>query len=153
VGACNPTPFPTHLENPMEFRQTGVALPQYATIGSAAFDIVTLDKARLRTGQRKKLRTGLYLDPSKSGPDECLLILSRSGLADKEGLIVLNAPGLVDKDFAGEICVLVINLGHNGLNIEPGMKIAQGLVVNYQEMAGIARANTVRAGGFGSTGK
>jgi dUTP pyrophosphatase len=52
-------------------------------------------------------------------------IRPRSGLALTKGLTVLNTPGTIDSGYQGEIKVILINLGHNEITIEPGMRIAQ----------------------------
>lgn len=136
----------------MKLLDTCVGTAIYATTGSAAFDICSLDKARLRPGQRKLLRTGLYLDTPFSRTGEALLILTRSGRCNKEGLIVLNAPGLVDGDYKQEIGIILANFGHFGINIEPGEKIAQGMVIQFAHMLGATITDVQRTGGFGSTG-
>jgi dUTP pyrophosphatase len=139
----------------------------YATQGSAAFDIVvpeytqvdingemffpSIDNVRLLPNDRALVKTGLSL--SESSPDECLLILSRSGLTLKHGVVVLNAPGLVDSDYADEIGVILMNLSNEPFAISPGLRIAQGLVIKREVMLGVPTKEEVRQGGFGSTGK
>ncbi len=40
----------------------------------------------------------------------------RSGLAAKYGITVLNSPGTIDADYRGEINVLLINHGQDGVS-------------------------------------
>jgi len=70
---------------------------------------------------------------------------------------VLNAPGTIDADYRGEVKVLLINLGLEPLDIEPGDRIAQ-LVVAPVSRLRLVEVDTLPAtdrgaGGFGSTGR
>lgn len=81
---------------------------------------------------------------------------SRSGLSYKNGVVVANAPGTIDSGYRGEVCVILQNLGDKPFPIEPGDRIAQGV------LAPVVRAEFVEAdslddsqrgeGGFGSSG-
>jgi dUTP pyrophosphatase len=70
---------------------------------------------------------------------------------------VLNSPGTIDTDYRGEICVILVNHGKDGVQISRGMRIAQLVLAPYQRVSwqegDVAEAGTARgAGGFGSTG-
>jgi dUTP pyrophosphatase len=69
---------------------------------------------------------------------------------------VLNAPGTVDSDYRGEICVPLINLGQEPVEITRGMRIAQMVIAPVEQArwhVTEALDDTQRgAGGFGSTG-
>ena len=81
----------------------------------------------------------------------------RSGLASRHGVTVICAPGTVDADYRGEVCVPLVNHGHEAFTIEPGMRIAQMVItalpaVRLVEVADLDQ--TPRGiGGFGHTGR
>ncbi len=83
-------------------------------------------------------------------------VRARSGLAVRHGIIIPNAPGTIDSDFRGEVCVPLMNLGHEPFTITRGMRIAQLLITPViqavlQEVD--ALDETMRGyAGFGSTG-
>jgi dUTP pyrophosphatase len=84
-------------------------------------------------------------------------IRPRSGWALKDGITVLNSPGTIDSDYVGEIKVLLINLGHESVEIKRGDRIAQLVIapVVKVELVLVDKLETSArgAGGFGSTGK
>ena len=87
-----------------------------------------------------------------------LQIRPRSGVAFKNGVTVLNSPGTIDQDYKGEIKVIMINLTREEFKIEPGDRIAQGVLAPVVQAAFVEVTmdqleQTERgAGGFGSTG-
>lgn len=139
------------------FRRTGdhdLPLPDYATDGAAGLDLRAASSHRLSPGQRALVGTGfsIALPPGCEGQ-----IRPRSGLASKRGVTVLNAPGTVDADYRGEVKVLLVNLGDETVEIEPGDRIAQLVVapvirLSRLEVEGLPET-TRGAGGFGSTGR
>ena len=63
-------------------------------------------------------------------------MLPRSGLARDHGVTVLNSPGLVDSGYRGEIRVTLLNADRDEpFRIEPGMRIAQLVVVALPDVA------------------
>jgi dUTP pyrophosphatase len=135
----------------------GLALPSYATPGSAGLDLAAALPAdaalTLPPGARALVPTGLVLEipPGCEGQ-----VRPRSGLALRHGLTVLNAPGTIDSDYRGELQVLLVNLGQEPVTITRGDRIAQ-LVISFCAKATISLADTLcetrrGAGGFGSTG-
>lgn len=135
----------------------GLALPEYATPGSAGLDLpaaVPEDAPLvLAPGARALAPTGLVLEmpPGYEGQ-----VRPRSGLALRHGLTVLNAPGTIDADYRGEVGVLLVNLGSEPFRVVRGMRIAQLVIAAIVpvDLAEIGEAaSTERAGnGFGSTG-
>ncbi|MEP6801021.1 MAG: dUTP diphosphatase [Acidobacteriota bacterium] len=133
----------------------GLALPAYATPGSAGCDLrAAIPSARtLAPGERCAVETGIAVAIPEGFEGQ---VRMRSGLALKHGLAALNAPGTIDSDYRGEIQVILANLGSDSVTIERGDRIAQ-LVFSPVAQARFERAGelpaTVRAtGGFGSTG-
>lgn len=112
---------------------------------------------RLLPGHRCLAKTGVRLQLPK-GYHAC--ILSRSGLAWKDGLQVLNAPGVIDEGYRAEIGVILYNAGTGGVDLKYGQRIAQLAIMKtrptYLTMISEEefKADTERGeGGFGSTGE
>jgi dUTP pyrophosphatase len=79
----------------------------------------------------------------------------RSGLAARYGIGVVNSPGLIDSGYRGEISVVLLNTAQEPFVVEPGMRIAQLVIlpvasvrlVEVDELAASARGTR----GFGSS--
>ncbi len=137
-------------------REQGVALPEYATIGSAGMDIhAMLDEVvTLHPGERRLIPTGLKIELPEGFEAQ---VRPRSGLALKYGVTVLNTPGTIDSDYRGEIGVVLINLGQEDFEIKNGDRIAQMVVAPFAQVKWnevLILDNTVRGeGGYGHTGE
>jgi dUTP pyrophosphatase len=93
---------------------------------------------------------GVYLPPN-----ECLLLMIRSNLADK-GLRLVQGTSVIDADYEGSITLALENTSSNkSIAIEHGDKIVQGVFVKYGITDSDARlSNPIeRTGGRGSTGR
>ena len=99
-------------------------LPCYATKGSSGMDVrASLDEFEvIKPGRRKLISTGLFMEIPQGYE---IQIRPRSGLSLKTSLRVANAPGTIDSNYRGEICVIVVNLSNDSVDIEDGEKIAQ----------------------------
>ena len=83
-------------------------------------------------------------------------IFARSGLATKKGLRPANCVGVCDSDYRGEYIVPLHNDTDEIMSIEPGERIAQLIVMNFNpiefnvvnSLSDTKRGN----GGFGSSG-
>lgn len=130
-------------------------LPAYQTGGSAAMDLAACLDApvELAPMERRVIPTGLAVALPQGYE---LQIRARSGLSLKHGLCMANGVGTIDSDYRGEVGVIVINLGDQPFTIEPGMRIAQGVVARYEtaawQVVDELDATERAAGGFGSTG-
>lgn len=119
---------------------------------SACVEQIT--KIILNPGDRALFSTGISLSipPGYEGQ-----IRPRSGWALKDGITVLNSPGTIDSDFTGELKVLLINLGHESVEIKRGDRIAQLVIapVVKAELVLVDQLETTTRGasGFGSSGK
>lgn len=135
-------------------------IPQYATELSSGLDLYACNKEpiELNFGQRALIPSGIRMTIP---PGHELQIRPRSGLALKNGITILNSPATIDSDYTGPIGLIVINLNYDPILpkpfiVEPGMKIAQGVIVPVVQ----AKFNVVKeltetkrgTGGFGSTG-
>jgi dUTP pyrophosphatase len=131
-------------------------LPSYATTSSAGVDLkaVIEEPITLRPLERKIIGTGLKIALPEGFEAQ---VRPRSGLAAKHGITVINAPGTIDADYRGEIGVILVNLSNDDFTIQPGERIAQLILSQYQQIQWDeveTLPSTERGeGGFGSTGK
>jgi dUTP diphosphatase len=104
------------------------AAPRYMTAGAAGFDLSAAVQAPLSIppGGRAAVPTGIVLEIPEGYEGQ---VRPRSGLAKKWGVGLANAPGTIDSDYRGEVEVLVANHGAEPFVVEPGMRIAQLVVV------------------------
>lgn len=108
---------------------------------------------RLFSGGRCIIPTGLYTSFDNQYKLE---IVSRSGLAIKNGIFVLNSPGTVDSGYRGELGVILANFGDEPFEIHQGDRIAQAALVpivrfewkEVKELEESTRGTT----GFGDSG-
>lgn len=131
-------------------------IPSRATPGSAGVDLYACLSApkEISPGEIAVIPTGLAAAPDIS--DAVLLIYPRSGLASRYGISLANCVGVVDSDYRGEICIPLINHGHDRFIVENGMRIAQLVtapVILPEIETSDSLDGTLRgSGGFGSTG-
>jgi dUTP pyrophosphatase len=130
-------------------------LPVYQTALAAGFDFhVVLDQAiTLKPGEVRALPTGLAVEIP---PGYEMQIRPRSGLAFKHRITMFNCIGTIDADFRDEMQILLVNHGDQDFVVEPGMRIAQGVVarhetIEWDEVDDLSKSS--RRGGFGSTGQ
>ncbi len=135
----------------------GLPLPAYETANAAGMDLraaVAEDQpVVLSPGQRVAIPTGLAI---ALPPGFEAQLRPRSGLALKNGITALNSPGTIDADYRGEIKVILINHGQEGVTIRRNDRIAQIIVAPVIQAAWDVVETldeTARGvGGFGSTG-
>ncbi len=131
-------------------------LPKRATKDSAGYDLYALPDAPVTIvpGDICKIPTGIAAAPSRH--DVALCIFPRSGLSTKYGITLANSVGLVDSDYRGELIVPLINHGTEPFTVEPGMRIAQLVVLPIltPELRDVASLDETErgAGGFGASG-
>lgn len=135
----------------------GVALPEYATDGSAAVDLrcAAEGDVTIAPGQRVLIPTGIAIAPETSGV--VAILAARSGLSLKHGITTTNGIGVIDSDYRGEICVSLINVSDTPYTISVGERVAQLMfmpvfaanLIPTSELDETERGT----GGFGSTGK
>ncbi|MDH5444290.1 MAG: dUTP diphosphatase [Gammaproteobacteria bacterium] len=134
-----------------------IALPDYATDGSAGMDLracLEEDSLTIHPGETHLIPTGMaiHLDD----PGMAAVILPRSGLGHKHGIVLGNLVGLIDSDYQGQLFVSCWNRGKDSFTINTGDRIAQLVFVPVvqADFELVADFNSsVRAeGGFGHTG-
>lgn len=134
---------------------TDVALPSYATEGSAGMDVraAITDDVVIEPGDVTTIPAGFIIELPKGYEAQ---IRPRSGLAAKHSIGVLNAPGTIDSDYRGEVRIILMNFGKQPFTVRRGDRIAQMVVAPYTRVmwSEVQRvADTERgAGGFGHTG-
>ena len=140
-------------ELPIRRLRDGAVLPSRAYQGDAGLDLSAVEGAELGPGEGATIGTGLAI----ALPDGYAgLVLPRSGLASKHAIGVLNSPGLIDSGYRGEVRVILHNHGAETFRVDPGMRIAQLVVVAVEgvrlvevdELPGTERGE----GGHGSSG-
>ena len=157
-------------------------LPEYATDGSACFDIKSCfkygdrlksynnwnktqeiavkgvgtvrDAFQLPPDMRVLIPTGLIFDiPEK----HVMKMFIRSSVALKSGLVLANGTGIIDSDYVEQTYIVLVNETDSLVTITNGERLAQGLIekalrVKIDE-TDVKPESTTRDGGLGSTGK
>lgn len=126
--------------------------PKHETRGAGGLDLRNAGEYRiLHPGMQVLIPTGFAFEI----PEGCCgRILPRSGLALRNGIMILG--GLVDADYRAEVAVILYNAGKESLQIHPGDRIAQLVILPYvtaelfevDELAPSERGS----GAWGSTG-
>lgn len=135
--------------------QPGVKLPNYETAGSAGLDVRAhiSQPLEIKPSQTVLIPSGLSV-AIPLGYE--IQIRPRSGLALKHQVIPLNTPGTIDSDYRGEIKIILANLGTAPFIVEPGMRIAQMVLAQYETLKWqpVEKLSETARGkdGFGGTG-
>ena len=144
------------LKIPLVRLDPDLPMPAYARAGDAGCDLLAREAAVLAPGGgRARIATGVSLELPVGFAG---FVLSRSGLAAKNGVACLNAPGLIDPGYRGEVSVILVNTDPvSPYEIRRGDRIAQ-LVICRVEDAGFIEVGTLGAsergtGGFGHSGR
>ncbi|RUO30990.1 dUTP diphosphatase [Aliidiomarina sedimenti] len=106
-----------------------IALPEYATPGSAGLDLRACLDAPLSIEPGETVLIGTGLAMHIADPGLAATILPRSGLGHKHGIVLGNLVGLIDSDYQGELKVSLWNRSDNAYRVEPGERIAQMVIV------------------------
>ena len=130
-------------------------IPQYQTKGAAGFDFHACleEPIVINPGEYRLIGTGLAMQIPYGYE---LQVRPRSGLALKKGISVVNSPGTIDYGYLDEIGIILINHGEHDFIVNPGDRIAQGVLKEvpqavFEEVEEFEGYN--RGGGFGSSGK
>jgi len=130
--------------------------PAYMTEQAAGMDLrAAVDEPlRLEPGGYALVPTGVKIAVPAGYEAQ---VRPRSGLAAKHGVTLLNAPGTIDADYRGEVCVVLINHGHEPFIVRRGDRIAQLIVAAVTRVKVQIKHrldDTMRGdGGFGHTGR
>ncbi|MEC7803841.1 MAG: dUTP diphosphatase [Pseudomonadota bacterium] len=132
-------------------------LPDYATQGSAGFDLRACvhEPLLVEPGQTELIPTGIAIHIND--PELAAIILPRSGLGHKHGIVLGNLVGLIDSDYQGQVLVSCWNRSCQPFTIDPGLRLAQMVIVPIVQVEfDVVRdfdASTRGEGGFGHTGQ
>lgn len=136
----------THCENDI-----------YSNVGLPPYTLSEIDKVlKTYNGRATIVPTGLKCSfpiNYKCG------IYSRSSMPYKHLLMIVNGPGTIDADYynnpdnEGHIGVMFVNLSPFDILIRKGEKIAQAIFTPYSISEYEDSVDTIREGGYGSTGK
>jgi dUTP diphosphatase len=134
-----------------------IALPEYATDGSAGMDLRAAleETTEIKPGETLLIPTGvsIYVED----PNMAAVVLPRSGLGHKHGIVLGNLVGLIDSDYQGQLFVSCWNRGNKSFTIEVGDRIAQLVIVPViqaeLEVVDDFEKTHRGAGGFGHSGK
>ena len=138
------------------YKNKNINLPSRKTAKSAGYDLEAGTDVLIEAGKTAIIPTGLkayMLD------DEYLGIHIRSSLAFKKHLNLINAQGIIDSDYynnpdnEGHIMIGIINFGTEDVQIKKGMRIAQAIFYKFLTVDDEILDDTIRQGGFGSTGE
>jgi len=133
-----------------------IALPHYATGGSAALDMrACIDEAiTVAPGETVLVPTGLaiHIEDNKLAA----VLLPRSGLGHKHGLVLGNLTGLIDSDYQGQVFISCWNRSNKSYEVQPGERIAQMVFVPVEqvkfEIVEEFEDSSRGEGGFGHSG-
>lgn len=132
----------------------GAKEPCYGSDGAAGVDIYYNGSETVTIGPGSLAELETYLAVEIPNGHFGMLVV-RSGYGWR-GLSMLNSVGIIDSDYRGEIGIKLVNHGHEIITIEPGVRVAQMIIlpfkrVDLKRVAGLG--DTERGtGGFGSTG-
>jgi dUTP diphosphatase len=120
------------IELPIRRLRPDAAVPVRAYAGDAGLDLAACERVELAPGARAVVATGLAVAIPEGYAG---FVQPRSGLAARHGLTIVNTPGLVDSGYRGELQVILLNTDpEHGFVVEPGMRIAQLVVVPVAEL-------------------
>ena len=134
-----------------------IALPHYATGGSAGLDMRACidDAITVTAGETVLVPTGLaiHIEDNKLAA----VLLPRSGLGHKHGLVLGNLTGLIDSDYQGQVFISCWNRSQKSYEIQPGERIAQMVFVPVEqvefEIVEEFEDTSRGEGGFGHSGQ
>jgi dUTP pyrophosphatase len=130
-------------------------LPEYAhgPEEDAGMDLRAVEDTVLAPGVPRLVPTGLTI---ALPPGSEAQVRPRSGLALRHSITMPNAPGTIDPGYRGEIRVILLNLGREPYEIQPGDRIAQMVIARYEAIEweeGDLNESRRGEGGFGSSGR
>lgn len=127
--------------------------PIRATSGSVGYDLHAADRCTIPGFGRVSMPVGYRVAWENVPEWRYCCIEPRSGLAIRHG--VMGFHGTIDRDYTGELCAILFNLGNTPYVVERGSRVAQLVVSPFWVCdAPVKQPDAVRGpGGFGSTGE
>ena len=136
------------IELPVRRLRPDAQVPARAYTGDAGIDLAACERVELWPGARALVRTGLAVAIPEGYAG---YVQPRSGLASKHGISIVNTPGLVDSGYRGELLVNLLNTDRTPFVVEPGMRIAQLVVLPVPEVT-VVEVDELPASERGSRG-
>lgn len=134
-----------------------IALPHYATDGSAGMDMRACIDEPLTVAPDETVLIPTGLAIHVSDPGLAAVLLPRSGLGHKHGLVLGNLTGLIDSDYQGQVFISCWNRSSMSYEVQPAERIAQMVFVPVEqvELRVVEQFNASErgSGGFGHSGK
>ena len=139
------------------FENQDINLPKRSTKYSAGYDVEAAIDCVIEPFELGKkptlIETGLkaYMQD-----DEYLMLCNRSSNPFKKGLVMANSVGIIDADYYGNsdndgaIKFAFYNFSNQAITIKKHERIGQAIFMKYC-LTDTDDANSLRAGGFGST--
>lgn len=140
-----------HLKHP----EMATILPKRHTKNSAGYDIRVKEDIEIKPHEMVTTMTDIKC---KMPDDHFLMVVIRSSLASKYGLGLRNQLGIIDADYYGNsdndgnIGLVLENRGKETIYLKEQERVAQGILMPYG-IFGHDEAESMRDGGFGSTGR
>ena len=128
-------------------------LPEYKTPGAACIDLYTRETTIIKPKEIKYIPLNVALEV----PSNCFVLCVPRSSAHKLGIMQANNIGIGDSDYCGdndEYKFAAYNYTEQEITIERGTRLAQMLILNYQqiEMEEVEQLHNQNRSGFGSTG-
>lgn len=128
-------------------------LPEYKTRGAVAFDLSARETIKLKPGEIAYIPLNVAIRPPKG----YFILQAPRSSTHKLGLMAVNSVGVIDHDYSGdedEYKFAAYNFTKKAILIEKGTRIAQGILLKYEQAAfrEVPKMNRKTRGGFGSTG-
>lgn len=132
-----------------------IKIPERSTSKSAGYDFYSPIDIDIPPCSMAKIPLGIKAEIED---DDVLLMFIRSSIAIKNAVQLMNNVGVIDADYynnvdnEGHIWAALYNVNaFKPFHISKGQKICQGIIVKYGSVDN-DDVNTIREGGFGSTG-
>ena len=144
--------FEVVSESKRKNKQVAIKLPQRATKSACAYDIFSPVNVTIPVG----CSTMIWTDVKVGLKDNQVCLLNVRSSMGKVPIMLANTQGWVDADYYGNegndgnIGLNLYNLGRKPYEIKVGDRIGQAMIVNFCTFDD--EVETVREGGFGSTG-
>lgn len=118
---------------------------------------IEIDFNKLKENVIRLVGTAIYIDDedsifNKFRESHYLEVALRSSLGVK-GLSISNGIGIIDLDYADEIGLILYNSNACEFKVSKGDRVAQCTIKEHQSYLMGYKSDTVRTGGYGSTGK
>lgn len=132
----------------------GAKEPYKKHIGDAGWDLFVSEDCDIKPGETVDVHTNIKIDMP---PYLYARIVGRSSTLRKHRLMVNE--GIIDNGYTGELFVCIHNLGTETFHVEKGMRLAQVLFYNIEDVRWCQVDEVIPTpgkrgnNGFGSTGK